>query len=110
MKSRIGIICRPVAWILLLTIAVLSLVPPAVRPVTIFPHAVEHFVIFFLAGSAFALGYPRRELLQMVGLIAFAAFVEVAQMYAPGRHARLSDFVIDAGAACVGVATLLVAT
>ena len=33
----------------------------------------------------------------------FSAVVELAQFYAPGRHPRLSDFVIDAIAACAGV-------
>ena len=34
----------------------------------------------------------------MIGLI------EILQFWAPGRHARLEDFVVDALAACVGFA------
>ncbi len=32
-----------------------------------------------------------------------AGLVEVLQFLAPGRHARLSDFVVDALAACAGL-------
>jgi len=37
-------------------------------------------------------------------LVIFAGAVELAQTGVPGRHARLSDFIVDALAACVGVA------
>jgi VanZ family protein len=30
--------------------------------------------------------------------------IEILQFWAPGRHARLSDFVVDALAACAGLA------
>jgi len=30
--------------------------------------------------------------------------IEILQFWAPGRHARLMDFVVDALAACVGLA------
>jgi VanZ family protein len=30
--------------------------------------------------------------------------IEILQLWAPGRHARLEDFVVDALAACVGIA------
>ena len=38
-----------------------------------------------------------------IALATFAAFVEVVQLFAPGRHARLSDFAIDALAAIIGL-------
>jgi VanZ family protein len=34
----------------------------------------------------------------------FAGALEFAQIFAPGRYARFSDFLVDAFAACVGVA------
>jgi VanZ family protein len=30
--------------------------------------------------------------------------IEILQFWAPGRHARLEDFVVDATAACAGIA------
>jgi VanZ family protein len=35
--------------------------------------------------------------------IVFCAALEIAQLYVPGRHARLSDFVIDSLATCAGL-------
>jgi VanZ family protein len=82
-------------WLLLLAIAVLSLVPPTSRPVTSVPHSLEHIAIFMLTGLAFALGYPTRLLFQLFGLTLFAATVELAQLWVPGRHARVSDLLIN---------------
>jgi VanZ family protein len=36
-------------------------------------------------------------------MIAFAAAVELVQLFVPGRHARVSDFVVDAAAICSGL-------
>jgi VanZ family protein len=36
--------------------------------------------------------------------IVFCAALELLQLGVPGRHARLSDFLIDAGAVCFGIA------
>jgi VanZ family protein len=39
-----------------------------------------------------------------VAAIVFCAALELLQLAVPGRHARFSDFLIDAGAACFGIA------
>ena len=88
------------AWFLATAIIVFSLVPPDLRPVTDASHAVEHFVIFAATGFAFGLSYGSRYLIP-IGLV-FAGAIELAQLLVPGRHARLSDFVVDASAACIG--------
>jgi hypothetical protein len=92
------------AWACIVAICVLSLVAPSLRPVTFLPHGLEHAAIFAIAGFASGLGYPERPLPHMAGFAVFAAAVELAQLYVPGRHARLIDFTVDAVAACVGVA------
>jgi VanZ family protein len=94
---------RGTGWLLLLTITVLSLVPPTLRPETGVPHDLEHFAIFAAAGLAFGIGYSRRPLGAAIGLVIFAGVIELAQGAVPGRHARLSDFVVDALAMGVGV-------
>ena len=91
-------------WACVIAIAMLSLVAPALRPVTILPHDLEHAAIFALTGLALGLGYPNRVQLHMSVLIVFSAAIELAQLYAPGRHARVIDFAVDALAACAGVA------
>ena len=91
-----------VAWLLLVTIVVLSVVPPEDRPVTPAPHNFEHVAIFVATGLAFGLGYSR-HLVQVFGLIAFSAAIELIQLGIPGRHARVSDFAVDALSVSIGV-------
>jgi len=91
------------AWLLIVAVSLLSLVPPLFRPVTDLPHTVEHFTIFLATGFAFGMGYPRRYLLQSIALVVVAGSLEIVQFWVPGRHARLIDFVIDALAACIGI-------
>lgn len=91
------------AWLLLATIVVLSVVPAQDRPVTLAPHDVEHGGIFLVTGLAFGLGYARRHLAAVLGLIAFSGAIELLQLQVPGRHAQLSDFLVDALSASIGV-------
>ena len=93
------------ASLLVIGISLVSLVPPSLRPVTGTPHNFEHLAIFLLTGIAFAIGYPRRHFRQSIGLVIFSGLIEIMQLWVPGRHARLSDFIVDASAACIGVAT-----
>lgn len=95
---------QAIGWICVVAIVVLSLVAPSWRPVTILPHSVEHAAIFAVTGFALGLGYPGRVARQMAMLVIFAAAIELAQFYAPGRHPRLIDFIVDALAACAGAA------
>jgi VanZ family protein len=96
------IIYRLAAWLIAFTIIVLSLVPPSARPVTDVSHGLEHLAIFLVCGLAFGAGYPDRALRLIVGLIGFSAVVEIVQIWVPGRHARLSDFFVDAAAVSIG--------
>lgn len=91
------------AWCLVLAIIVLSFSPPQYRPVTPAPHDVEHSLIFVLTGLAFGFGYDRWRLGQAVALVAFSAGIELGQLAIPGRHSRLSDFVVDALSVSAGV-------
>ncbi|HKS61053.1 MAG TPA: VanZ family protein [Xanthobacteraceae bacterium] len=95
-------------WLCLAAIGALSLVTPSMRPVTFLPHSFEHVAIFLAAGLAIGLGYPNRAAQHAIALTLFAAAIELAQFYAPGRHPRLSDFVVDALAACAGVVVALI--
>jgi VanZ family protein len=96
-------ISRATAWFLLTLIAVLSLVPPGIRPTTFLPHKVEHAGMFLLAGVAFGIAYSGYERLSGIVAVIFCASVELAQLTIPGRHARFSDFVVDAVAICAGI-------
>ena len=96
-------IFRILAWMLIGAVVILSLVPPTLRPVTGASHDLEHFAIFALCGYAFGVGYRSRHLFHAVALVTFAGSIEVLQFTAPGRHARMLDFVVDAIASCAGV-------
>jgi len=87
------------AWLFLSAIVVLTIVPPGSRPARFVPHDIEHAAVFLAAGILFGAAYPGREWLLSSGAIAFCAAIELAQLYVPGRHARLGDFVVDAAGA-----------
>jgi VanZ family protein len=87
---------RLIAWSLLVLIVALSLTPPQYRPETGAPHNFEHLAIFAACGWAFGLGYRRRAHFVAALLVVFAGALELAQTFVPGRHARLTDFVVDA--------------
>ena len=97
---------RVVAWLLLLAIVVLSVVPPSLRPTTSAPHQIEHAAIFLATGISFGMAYLGHERLLSIGAIIFCAAIELAQLYVQGRHARLSDFIVDTTAAVLGVFVL----
>jgi hypothetical protein len=94
---------RATAWFVLAAIIVLSLVPPGARPTTFMAHKIEHASIFLLAGVAFGIAYCGSKCLSSVVAVIFCASIELAQLTISGRHARLSDFFVDAIAICLGI-------
>jgi VanZ family protein len=56
-----------------------------------------------LDGVAFGIAYSGYQWLASAMAVIFCASIEVAQLAVPGRHARLSDFFVDAIAVCVGI-------
>jgi VanZ family protein len=94
------------AWLIVAAIVVLSLVKPSLRPVLL-SHNLEHALVFAGAGFAAAIAYPARPARLMLLLILFAAGIEIAQFFAPGRHPSRIDFAVDAVAACIGAAVAL---
>ncbi len=94
-----------VAWSLAAAIIVLSVVPADLRPQTPAPHKLEHLLIFAATGFAFGMGFEQKRILLAIYLVVFAGFVEIIQLLVPGRHARLSDFVVDAASIFGGLVT-----
>lgn len=101
-------LCRIAAWFLAVAIFVLHIVPPTHRPVTSAAHNVEHLVIFLGLGLVFGLGYYLRTRLLALALPAFCLAVEAVQQWVPGRHARLSDFLVNTVSAVVGLGVAFV--
>jgi VanZ family protein len=98
------IILRVFAWLLAAAVTFATLGPPRFRPHSDFGQDGEHALAFVLLGLAFGLAYTRNRLLTSVISIVMIGVIEILQLWAPGRHARLEDFVVDALAACVGLA------
>jgi VanZ family protein len=63
----------------------------------------EHAGIFLFDGVAFGISYFSYEWLLGIWAVIFCAGVELAQLMIPGRHARVSDFFVDAIAVCIGI-------
>jgi hypothetical protein len=95
---------RWVAWLLVLAIAVFTLAPIELRPVTGAPVSLERFAAFAVIGAALCWGYPKQRLHILVLLVGIVGFLEVAQNYVPGRHGRLPDGLVKASGALLGAA------
>jgi VanZ family protein len=98
------ILFRIFAWVLAAAVAFATLGPPNYRPHSDFGQNGEHALAFVLIGLAFGLAYTQRRLLTAAIAVAGIGMIEILQFWAPGRHARLEDFVVDALAACAGLA------
>jgi VanZ family protein len=89
----------------LIAIGVLSEVPGGLRPHISAVTQLEHFVAYFAAALLLALGFWNRRnmLLLCLALPIYAAVLEIAQMFIPGRNSELIDFFASSGGACAGL-------
>ena len=102
-------ICKAIAWILAVAIVVLSVVPASERPTIGLSHNMEHLAVYLATGLTFAIGYRDRLVVVAGAFLLFCGLIEVVQFWVPGRHARLSDFIVDVVGADIGVAIVAVA-
>jgi VanZ family protein len=101
-------ILRIFAWLLAAAVTFATLGPPRYRPHSSLGQDGEHALAFVLVGLAFGLAYTRNRLLTAVVAVVMIGVIELLQFWAPGRHARLEDFVVDALAALAGMAVAAV--
>ena len=94
---------RLVGLALLAMLVVSNVVPAELRPVTGAPSFAEHFAAFLLTGGVLERSFPDRPVRLGGALILFSAAIEIAQLFVPGRHARFSDFAVDAVGAILGM-------
>ena len=99
------IILRLFAWGLAAAIGFATLGPAEQRPHSNLGQNGEHALAFVLLGLVFGLAHTRNRLHTAAFVIAFTGVIELLQFWAPGRHARLEDFVVDAFAASLGLAS-----
>jgi VanZ family protein len=98
------LILRIIAWLLTAAITFATLGPPSYRPHSPLGQEGEHALAFVLVGLAFGLAYPRRRLFTAGIAVVLIGMLELLQLWMPGRHARWEDFIVDALAACAGIA------
>jgi VanZ like family len=96
-------VIRLAFWFVVLMLILLTVVPPSIRPSGVASHHMEHFASFALAGILYYLSYAHHLLTRLAAAVLFAGGLEVLQLFVPGRHARLVDFVMDALGACIGI-------
>src|ERR1700692_3855448 len=95
---------RIIAWLLAAAVTFATLGPPSYRPHSTLGQDGEHALAFILIGVAFGLAYTEHRLRVALIAVVMIGAIEILQFWAPGRHARLEDFVVDALTACAGLA------
>jgi VanZ family protein len=65
----------------------------------------EHATAYLLASAVAALGYGRRRGYAPLGMIycAYAAVLEIGQIWIPGRHSAMEDFIASSIGVLAGV-------
>src|SRR5690349_16991140 len=99
-----SIFIRPFAWLLAAAVTFATLGPPGLRPHSDLGQDGEHALAFILVGLAFGLAYRDRRWAVATAAVVLIGVLELMQFWAPGRHARLEDFLVDSLTACVGFA------
>jgi hypothetical protein len=97
-----SVVFRWMAWLLLAAVAVFTLCPIALRPVTSAPADLERALAFALIGGAFCLGYPKHRLAVVLFVIGLAGLLETTQNLVPGRHGQLRDLTVKVFSALIG--------
>ena len=95
-------ILRLFAWLLAAAVTFATLGPAAARPHAPFGHNGEHAFAFILIGLAFGLAYVRNRISVAAIAVAMIGLLELLQLWVPGRHARLEDFVVNTLVALAG--------
>lgn len=87
----IRLFIRRAAWLSILIVLLVTLVPIGLRPATGLPPNIERFCVMAAVGALFAAAYPRRFWLVVLTLSATAAIFEPLQFIAAGRHPSFRD-------------------
>ena len=97
------ILFRIGAFVLITAVVFATLGPARYRPHSPLGQDGEHALAFVLVGLAVGLSFPQRRLRVAAVAIVLIGLLEIMQLWAPGRHARLEDFLVDAAAASLGL-------
>ena len=97
---------RPVFWALLLTVAVLSLMPTGYLPPQVFSlwDKAQHALAFATLAALGLLAYPHRRWRLLTGLLVFGGLIELAQAATGWRQGEWADWLADAAGLALGLA------
>lgn len=94
---------RIAAWMGLAVIIFVTVSPIELRPHDVLPVNYDRALAFVVLGALFVLAYPRSWKLVGIAIILSAGGIEFLQELSPTRHARMSDALVKAGGAALGV-------
>lgn len=97
---------RPLFWLCLTIITVLSLVPGELRPHTGMHGRMDHAIAYAGTGIFMAIGYVsmRQRLAGIIGVAALSVLFEFLQLYVPGRSSNILDALASSAGLTAGVA------
>ena len=100
---------RITGWLGVVAIAVLSLVPGELRPQILVSNLLEHFAAYCATSFALAFGYLGHTRVLPIALLLtiYAAILETAQLWVPGRASRIIDFAAGSLGAWAGISLVL---
>lgn len=97
---------RLAGWAAIVAIAVVSLVPGQLRPHVLSANTSEHFLAYLAVGALLAVAYQGHASAILIGLclMAYAALLEIGQLFVPERGASVVHFAWSSFGAWCGVA------
>jgi VanZ family protein len=88
----------------IIALAVLAWLPADIMTRSILGGHAEHFIAYLGTTTVMGLAFQKRPRLavQCALLIAYAAILEMGQLYSPSRHASFQDFAFSSSAVIAG--------
>ena len=102
--NTIRLVIRCAAWLSILIVLLVTLVPIGFRPATGLSPNIERFCVMAAVGALFAAAYPRRFWLIVLTLSLAAAIVEPLQSSRPAAIRVFHDVEFKALGAAIGAA------
>ncbi len=102
-NDTVARLLKPLPWIVLLALALVTLGPRGLRPDIGLPLDIERFLGFAAVAMAFSFAYPKHKVRVALAVIMAAAALEAMQQFLPHRHGSVHDFIVKAEGTGCGV-------
>jgi VanZ family protein len=104
-----SIALRLLAWACVIGLAAASWTPGQEMVRTGFNTRLEHVAAYLIAGITVIIAYPRRPIWSIAAILsAYAGILELGQMYIPGRHAAVLDWLASSSGVLCACLTVFV--